>query len=111
MATAATDSGQGIDLKAAAQAASTYLRAAFASEPIQDVRLEEVDRSKDGRFWLITLGFDVPRSPRTAVEAAQEWGAPIAFTYPLPRLMDRVFKVLKVDGRTGEVLSMKIRHF
>jgi hypothetical protein len=54
------------------------------------VLVEEVELT--GGYWLITLGYDRPP-------------ALPGFNLKGPR----TFKVFKVDGETGEVISMKIR--
>ena len=70
--------------KDASKAAAQYFKRLF-DDPI-GLALEEVERSKDGRYWLITLGY-----------------SPNIFT------ARRNYKVFTVDADTGEVLSMKIR--
>lgn len=57
--------------------------------------LEEIEMSKDERFWLVTIGYNAQR-PRKE---------------NLPRFLQvpmRKLKVFKVDAATGRVLSMKI---
>jgi len=59
--------------------------------------LEEVERSEDGKYWLITVGFTIPGQGRatTALFGADK--------------PERAFKVITVDANTGDALSMKIR--
>ena len=73
-----------ITAKTASQAAAQYIKELFG-EPF-GLALEEVEQSKDGRFWLITLGYN-----------------PNIFT------ARRQYKILMVDAETGKVVSMKIR--
>ena len=57
--------------------------------------LEEIEMSKDERFWLVTIGYN-QRRPRNE---------------NLPKFLEvpmRKLKVFKVDAATGRVLSMKI---
>lgn len=53
---------QTIDVKAAVSVAIGYLKFLqdTISNKLQNVRLEEVELSEDKRYWLITLGYDVP---------------------------------------------------
>lgn len=78
-----------ISVKEAAEKAAEYF-ADLYHDQFTNVLLEEAERT--GRYWLITLGYDRPPS--------------------LPQFIrkgPRAFKVLKVDGETGEIISMKIR--
>jgi hypothetical protein len=79
-----------IDVKKAVTAALTYAQELGRS----GATLEEVDRSEDDRYWLVTLGF-----PRRLNDFAVLGGVKYEPDY----------KVFKVDAETGEVLSMKIR--
>jgi hypothetical protein len=86
-----------VDAKKAAQLASKYFKSLLPE--VSDFSLEEVELSEDGKFWLITLGFTAKKAEQTQAGWAVMLGAP-------PRTK---FKVFKVDTRTGEVVSMKIR--
>ena len=83
-----------IDVKQAAQTASTYFADLYAGQGVSGVRLEEVEITEDGKFWLITLSFpDRDPSPSNLFLAGT----------------NRQYKVFKVDATTGQVVSMKIR--
>ncbi|MGO8814451.1 MAG: hypothetical protein ACLQVG_07240 [Terriglobia bacterium] len=78
-----------ISVKEAAEKAAEYFTALYDKQ-FKNVLLEEVELKE--RYWLITLGYDHPS--------------------PLPQFSrkgPRAFKVFKVDSKTGEVMSMKIR--
>jgi len=64
-----------------------------------EMLLEEVETAviDDREFWLITLS--VPR-PKPTTLSFNTLGSMVG---------DRQYKTFKVDGETGEVLSMKIR--
>lgn len=67
------------------------------TDKIEDLRLEEVELSDDKKFWLITLGYNVPvKSPLTDI-------------LPDSKRYERDYKIFKIDSETGEVQSMKIR--
>jgi len=68
-------------------------------ESVTILRLEEVEKSDDGQYWLVTLSYST--SPFTITRAL---GMP-----DRDDLRFRSYKVFKVHAETGEVLSMKIR--
>jgi hypothetical protein len=78
-----------ISVKEAAQKAAEYFTGLYGDQFV-NVLVEEVELTGD--YWLITLGYDrAPVLPRFGLKGP------------------RAFKVFKVDGETGEVISMKIR--
>lgn len=83
-----------IDARAAAQAAAAYFQVLYPN--VTAFGLEEVELSDDGSHWQITLSFEVSQKP----------GGLVAFPFQPPKTK---FKVFKVDARTGEVVSMRIR--
>ena len=92
-----------IDVKTAVKTAIDYVASLFDPDEILDVRLEEVERSEDDRFWYVTIGFD------------WRYRSPLKFApdVPVPFRKDpsgqREFKRVKIDAQSGEVLSMHIR--
>ena len=87
-----------VELKEAVKSAYEYLQSLqelISSSPLSDVRLEEVELSKDKDFWLITLGFD---RPAKVTPLALQLGQSI-----------REYKLLKVNATTGEVEAMLMR--
>jgi len=85
-----------INIQIATQNATDYLQSLkpYIGGQIQDIRLEEVELSEDGKFWFVTLGFDRPVD------------APLAI---LQNQIQREYKQFKIDAVTGEVKAMKIR--
>ncbi len=79
-----------LDVKEAAQKASEYFAALYADQGVSKVQLEEVELTDDGKYWLITLSYPM---------------VPAIVSFP-PK---RQYKVFKIDAKTGEVKSMKIR--
>lgn len=71
-----------------------YFKQLFSASEIQSSSLEEVELSEDGKYWLITLGYEV--RPKSGITAA--FGPPKS-----------KFKVFKVEARTGRVVAMNIR--
>ena len=85
-----------IAVKQAVRIALDYFKDLYDTGGLRDIRLEEVELTEDGKFWLVTLGFDRP-VPQAIFEA---FGAP---------KYQREYKVLKIDSSRGEVHGMKIR--
>ncbi|KAA5601929.1 hypothetical protein [Blastochloris sulfoviridis] len=90
-----------IDVKAAVRIAIRYLQELGDFIPGENIRLEETEYD-DGGFWLITLStIEIPPSPTIGGETmrrvlALEKGK-------------RNYKVFRIDARSGEVKSMKVR--
>ncbi len=85
-----------LDVREAAHRASEYFARLYADQGVSNVQLEEVELTDDGQYWLITLSYPV-------VPPNQ---APINFLFN----SNRKYKVFKIDAKTGEVKSMKIRN-
>jgi len=86
-----------IDVKAAVGRALAFFEDLFPK--VYAVRLEEIDRQGDD--WLVTIGY-LETPPPSKLDALD----------PMARFREhgeRVYKVMKVDAKTGEVHSMKIR--
>lgn len=84
-----------ITVKQAADAASKYLAELAAVNPEFPITIEEVSRSADGEHWSITLGY----APK-AMASGASWSA---------MLGSREYKIIEVDAKTGDMISMKIR--
>jgi len=88
-----------LSLERAVGLAAEYLKKVYPTA--EHGRVEEVERSDDDRFWLITLGFLLSE------EETRLPSPPMA--NDILRRMKRLYKVFKIERKTGEVLSMKIR--
>lgn len=94
-----------IEIAEAVAAAKQFVREAYGANALEDLLLEEVQRSEDESDWLITVGFSLP-------EVATRRPSPFAFPYPLLSKdipLYRELKVVRVDGESGGVKSMTIR--
>jgi hypothetical protein len=96
-----------VDVRGAVVAAENYFKSLKdkISNQVQDLRLEEVELSEDKNFWFVTLGFERPVIQRKK---------PLSELLPAPALppdykYEREYKIFKIDVKTGEVQSMKIR--
>ena len=83
-----------LDVKEAAQRASDYFATLFPEDLVAKTRLEEVELTDDGQYWLITLGFPVKETPG----------------FLFPPAVSREYKQFKIEVATGKVVSMKIRN-
>ena len=81
-----------IDAKEAADKATEYLKAFFPES--ETTQMIEVELSDDKKSWFITLSHDtLPTTPSELMASAKTVK----------------YKVFRIDTKTGEVLSMKIR--
>ena len=86
-----------IDVKQAVSRAVTEANNLYAGQRLQDIQLEEVEITEDGKFWLITLGFYI----------VAEGTLPEQYITALGR--KREYKVFKIERETGNLISMKMR--
>src|SRR5271167_132460 len=77
-----------VDAKGAVQAAVKYLTDMYSAEQIADVLLEEIDTSKGGGSWLVTLSFYRPKTPFAIGTIGQMLGGDAS---------KRQYKVINVD--------------
>ena len=93
---------QTVDVKAAVAVAIDYLNFLQdeISSELQDVRLEEVELSEDKKYWLITLGYDVPVKNQSPLAKLTIYYTPI---------YKREYKLFKINSENSQVEAMKIR--
>jgi hypothetical protein len=96
-----------IDIKEAVRRAKEFATTLFESEKILKLGLEAVEKSEDGRYWLVTLGFtrphlfSVPKKTRS-LSALDE-------LLPRPEAQPkREYKVFRVDMQSGEVIGVSL---
>lgn len=82
-----------LDVKQASKLATEYFASLYENK-YHNLNLEEVEISEDGKYWYITLGYDIER--------------PFSVALPFTKT-GREFKRFKIDIETGKVLSMQIR--
>lgn len=67
----------------------------------QEIQLEELEMSEDGREWLVTLGWSTGRTiKRTA-------GPTALFDQEI--IPERAYKIFHIDADTGTLRKMRIR--
>ena len=87
-----------IDVIKAAHLAMIYFRRIYRSGFMR-IKIEEVEMTEDERYWLITVGYDIPGTSGVTITEA------IGGKKRMPL---REYKELKIDAITGEVKYMKI---
>ena len=93
-----------IDVKDAVQRAKEFATKIFESEKITRLGLEAVERTDDGKYWLVTLGFSRPWS----YPKPKRTYSPLDEVLPRPEPQTgREYKMFKVDADTGEVRSIE----
>jgi hypothetical protein len=80
-----------IDVKTAVRIATTYFDQ-LLQHPYADLAVEEVERSEDGRYWQVTLGYAL-KDPNLSTFMKT----------------DREFKLITIDASSGEPTSMKVK--
>jgi hypothetical protein len=83
-----------IGVKEAVTAARAFAEELLDAATAGKLTLEEVERSSDDRYWLVTLGFPTRLSSYGMIANLHE---------------TRDYKVFKVSSTDGSVISMKIR--
>jgi hypothetical protein len=78
-----------LDVREAAQRAAEYFAVLYQDQNPQAVQLEEVELAEDDSYWFITLSY--PQSDFNVLN------------------FKRKYKIFKIDAKTGDVISMKIR--
>ena len=94
---------QEIDAKRAVQLAKDFARSLYETEKISRLGLEAVERTEDGKHWLITLGFSRPWMSSKQKSPLEE-----LLHSPKEPQPAREYKVFRVDAQSGEVVGMKM---
>lgn len=89
-----------VDVTSAVMSARNYLQNIqhLLENPLENLRLEEVELTEDEQYWLITLGYDITGKPET-----------------LPQMFgpsanqNREYKLFRINSDDGKVEAMKIR--
>lgn len=85
-----------VNISAATGSAVAFVNDAFPETSLQDLRLEEADRSNK-TDWLITLSWLKPQISEGITNIMESLA------------QKRIYKVFVVDSNSGEVKAMKIR--
>ena len=96
-----------INVKDAVRIAVEYVRELYAPEELIELRLEEVELSESGKYWLVTLGFSRPELKKQQHPMEPAAGSVLGLLRR--QELEREYKVVKINAKTGDVQSMKIR--
>ena len=96
-----------ISVKEAVHIAIETTKTIFEGQQLLDVALEEVELTEDNCYWLITIGFSI-ESTATASRTFV-FNKSIEPDFVKKSEYIRKYKLFKIDAKTGEVQSMKIR--
>lgn len=91
-----------IGIKEAAKRGADFLRSIY--ESADDILVEEVELDEKQQAWLITFSYLYNRK-----QPENTTGNVLAALSTLYPSRERNYKTLKIDVKTGAVLSMKIR--
>ncbi len=91
-----------IDVKQAVKIARDYVAGSFGDEA-ENLMLEESEMSEDGRYWLITVGFDTKQPVEVNPLVPM-----VDHRLILPRYL-RAYKLVRLNAENGAVEAMKNR--
>ena len=83
-----------MDVKEAVQTAKGYINQIYADESVQWIGLEEIVYEDSEHLWKVTIGF------------SRAWGLAATMSTISGDSGRRVYKVVQIDDRTGEVVSV-----
>ncbi len=95
-----------VDVTSAVRAAGEYFKNIeldLSGKAPENLRLEEVEKTEDREYWLITLGYDVSQKVNRIAAMFASSDAEPAMEY------SRVYELFRVNASTGEVEAIKIR--
>ena len=90
-----------MDVKSADQAAKDYVQDLYSDNNLRDLMLEEIEISEGSDEWLVTVGFSLSES--------KDDSAALITPSRKSRSLSRRYKIINVDAKTGQPISMKIR--
>ncbi len=86
-----------IDIRHAVSVAMDFANMLYGGKLPTDFLLEEVELDPEGKYWLVTFGFSLPERQSSMSLLTQ------------PAKPTRTYKLIRVDAKSGEPISMKIR--
>jgi hypothetical protein len=95
-----------IDVKQAVRLAKDFAAGIYDNEKISRLGLEAVERTEDGKYWRVTLGFSRPWSQPKARKSEVAKSLERVLGGPPESKVEREYKVFRVDVQSGEVVGM-----
>jgi hypothetical protein len=99
-----------IDVKQAVALAKDYATSLYESEKISQLGLEAVERTEDGKYWRVTLGFARPWTAPKPIRKHSIFKTPLeqALSDSREPKVEREYKVFRVDAQSGAVVGMEM---
>lgn len=94
-----------MDVKQAVATAKEYVTDIFAGEDLADVGLEEVVFDDEAKVWKVTVGFNRPWDRLKGLADVMSAASAGEF----PEWKRRSFKVVRIEDRTGRIVSLTHR--
>jgi len=91
-----------MDVREATQTARKYVADVFADDEISNIALEEVEFHEESGVWSVTLSFLRPTGTTDNLDI-------IAPALRRGKKVQRFYKILNVEDRSGRVISVKHR--
>lgn len=90
-----------MDVKNAVHTAIDYVKDLYEENSLRDLLLEEVEFSESVDQWMVTVGFSLSEE--------KEESSSLITPSRASRAPSRRYKVVNVDNKTGQPISMKMR--
>jgi hypothetical protein len=98
-----------VDMKEAVRAAFESFHTLYDGTGVTDPLLEEIERSEDGKSWLVTIGFNATETePPSALDEAIARAKGLAPPGERKKLW-RKYKLFQIDSESGQLTSMKAK--
>ena len=94
-----------MDVKEAVATAKKHVAEVFEGEDLADVGLEEVVFDDEADVWKVTIGFNRPWDRLKGLADVMS----AASAGEIPEWKRRSFKVVRIEDRTGRVMSLTHR--
>jgi hypothetical protein len=96
-----------IDVMQAVRLAKDFARGIYENEKISRLGLEAVERTEDGKHWLITLGFLRPWSHQR-FRKRDDFNALLEPKKSRNLALNREYKIFRLDAQSGEIVSVEM---
>ena len=99
-----------ISMERAVQTAFENYQSLYPTDAAKDPLLEGIEKTEDGRFWDVTIGFNTIETvlPTALEEAMAHWKNPVFGSRTLDRRrLTRRYKTFRIDAETGEFAAVR----
>ena len=88
-----------MEVQDAIKRAKDWIRGVYSDEDLMNLGLEEIQKDYNQDLWLITVGFSRPWDANRGIASAISGEKPFS----------RSFKIVTLDDKSGDVISIKNR--